>query len=195
LRADAGITLLVNNAGIGATKPLLGSDVDKMMEMISLNITAVTRLTYAAAPGFVARGAGTFINIASIVALSPETLNGVYGGTKAFVLALSQSLHHELSGKGIRVQAVLPGATATEFWDIAGLPVRNLPRAMVMSATSMVDAALAGLDQGETITIPSLPDRALWDAYESARRGMSRHLSRAVPAARYGIAAGGDRSM
>jgi short-subunit dehydrogenase len=194
LRADAGITLLVNNAGIGATKPLLGSDVDKMTEMISLNITALTRLTYAAAPGFVARGAGTFINIASIVALTPETLNGVYGGTKAFVLALSQSLQHELNGKGIRVQAVLPGATATAFWDTAGLPVRNLPRAMVMSATDMVDAALAGLDQGEIVTIPSLPNRAEWDAYEATRRGMSRQLSRAVPAPRYGIAGGGDRS-
>jgi short-subunit dehydrogenase len=195
LRADTGITLLVNNAGIGATKPLLGSNVDKMTEMISLNITAVTRLTYAAAPGFVARGTGTLINIASIVALSPETLNGVYCGTKAFVLALSQSLQHELGSKGIRVQAVLPGATATEFWDIAGLPVRNLPRSMVMSATNLVDAALAGLDQGETVTIPSLPDRAEWDAYDAARRGMSRRLSRALPAARYGSAdSGGDRS-
>jgi short-subunit dehydrogenase len=194
LRTDAGITLLVNNAGVGATKPLLRSDVDKMAEMISLNITAVTRLTYAAAPGFVARGAGSIINIASIVALSPEILNGVYGGTKAFVLAFSQSLNHELAGKGIRIQAVLPGATATEFWDIAGLPVRNLPRALVMSATTMVDAALAGLDQGEIVTIPSLPDRTEWDAYEAARRAMSRRLSSAVPAARYGIAVAADQS-
>ena len=62
------------------TAPLLGSDVDKMEDMISLNVTALTRLTYAAVPGFVARGHGTIINIASIVAISPETLNGVYGG-------------------------------------------------------------------------------------------------------------------
>ena len=96
------------------------SDVDKMDDMISLNVTALTRLTYAAVPGFVARGRGTIINIASIVAISPETLNGVYGGTKAFVLALTHSLQHELADKGVRVQAVLPGATATEFWDIAG---------------------------------------------------------------------------
>jgi short-subunit dehydrogenase len=188
LRTDADITLLVNNAGVGAAAPLLGSDVDKMAEMISLNVTALTRLTYAAAPGFVARGGGTFINIASIVAVSPETLNGVYGGSKAFVLALSQSLQHELASKGIRIQAVLPGATATEFWDIAGLPVDNLPKATVMSAANMVDAALAGLDQGEIITIPSLPDQAEWDAYEAARRAMSARLSSAVPAARYGIA-------
>ncbi len=69
--------------------PLLGSDIDKMEDMIALNVGALTRLTYAAAPGFVARGGGTFINISSIVAISPETLNGVYGATKAYVLALS----------------------------------------------------------------------------------------------------------
>src|SRR6267378_2633399 len=126
LRTNASITLLVNNAGVGAVTPLLGSDVEKMDEVIRLNVGALTRLTYAAVPGFVARGGGIIVNIASIVAISPETLNGVYGGSKAFVLALSQSLQHELAQKGVRVQAVLPGATATEFWDIAGLPVSNL---------------------------------------------------------------------
>jgi len=94
---------------------------------------------------------------------------------------------HELAGKGVRVQAVLPGATATEFWDIAGLPVRNLPTAIVMSAEDMVDAALAGLDQGEIVTIPSLPDKAEWDRFDAARRAMSGRISSAVPARRYNI--------
>jgi short-subunit dehydrogenase len=187
LRTDASITLLVNNAGVGATAPLLDSDVEKMDEMIRLNVGALTRLTYAAAPGFVARGRGTIINIASTVAISPEMLNGVYGGSKAFVLALSQSLNHELAGKGVRVQAVLPGVTATEFWDIAELPVCNLPAEIVMSAEHMVDAALAGLDQGEVVTIPSLPDKAEWDGFDAARRAMSSRLSSAVPARRYNL--------
>jgi NADP-dependent 3-hydroxy acid dehydrogenase YdfG len=104
LRGNASITLLVNNAGVGATAPLLDSDVEKMDQMIRLNVGALTRLTYAAAPGFVARGGGIIVNIASSVAISPETLNGVYGGSKAFVLALSQSLNHELAGKGVRVR-------------------------------------------------------------------------------------------
>ncbi|HEV2674271.1 MAG TPA: SDR family oxidoreductase [Aliidongia sp.] len=188
LKTDGAITLLVNNAGVGGAGPLLGSDIDKMDDMIQLNVRALTRLTYAVAPGFVARGAGTIVNIASIVAISPETLNGVYGGSKAFVLAFSQSLQHELADKGVRVQAVLPGATATEFWDIAGLPVHNLPQSIVMTAEDLVDAALAGLDQGEVVTIPALPDKAEWDAYEAARRAMSGRLSNATPAARYGIA-------
>jgi short-subunit dehydrogenase len=185
LRTDGRITLLVNNAGVGATAPLLGSDVDKMDDMITLNVGALTRLTYAAAPGFVARGGGTIINIASIVGVAPEILNGVYGGTKAFVLALSQSLHKELADKNVRIQAVLPGATATDFWGTAGLPVEHLPGEIVMRADDMVDAALAGLDQGELITIPSLPETADWQAYEAARQKLMPNLSRSVPAARY----------
>src|SRR6516225_6968793 len=194
LRTNADITLLVNNAGVGATAPLLNADVEKMDEMIRLNVGALTRLTYAATPGFVARGGGTVINISSIVAIAPEMLNGVYGGSKAFVLALSLSLHHELSEKGVRVQAVLPGATATDFWDIAGKPVHQLPAAIVMSADDMVDAALAGLDQGEIVTIPSLADNADWDRYEAARRAMFGKLSCAVPAPRYHIAANAPSS-
>jgi len=185
LRTRGDITLLVNNAGFGAAAPLLGSDIDKMEDMIELNVSALTRLTYAAVPGFVERGGGTLVNIASIVAISPETLNGVYGGTKAFVLALSQSLQHELKDKGVRVQAVLPGATATEFWGVAGVPMAHLPKEIVMTAEDMVDAALAGLDQGEQVTIPALPDLAEWDAFDAARRAMSGRLSSTAPAARY----------
>jgi hypothetical protein len=189
LRTNPDITLLVNNAGVGATAPLLNADVEKMDDMIRLNVGALTRLTYAAAPGFVARGAGTIINISSIVAISPETLNGVYGGSKAYVLAFSLSLHHELADKGVRIQAVLPGATATDFWDAAGVPLHHLPAAIVMSADDMVDAALTGLDQGEVVTIPALADKADWETYEAARRAMSGRLSSAVPAPRYSVGA------
>jgi short-subunit dehydrogenase len=185
LRTDASITLLLNNAGVGATAPLLQSDIGKMDALIALNVSVPTHLAYAVAPAFVARGTGTIINIASIVAIAPELLNGVYGASKAFVLAFSQSLHHELAGKGIRIQAVLPGATATEFWNLAGMPVANLPDGIVMSAEAMVDAALAGLDQGELVTLPSLPELADWNAFEAARAALGPNLSHALPAARY----------
>jgi uncharacterized protein len=189
LRSDNAITVLVNNAGVGAVAPLLQSDVDKMDDMIALNVTALTRLTYAAVPGLVARGGGTVINIASIVGIAPEVLNGVYGGSKAFVLAFSQSLHKELADKNVRVQAVLPGATATEFWDVAGQPVAHLPQQIVMRADAMVDAALAGLDQGELVTIPSLPEASDWQAYEAARQKLMPNLSLSSPAVRYQRAA------
>jgi short-subunit dehydrogenase len=187
LRSNTDISVLVNNAGVGATAPLIASDVDKMEDMIQLNVTAPMRLTYAAVPGFVDRGTGTIINISSIVAIAPERLNGVYGGTKAFILAFTQSLVHELAEKGIRAQAVLPGATATEFWDIAGRPIQQMPAQIVMSAEDMVDAALAGLDLGETVTIPSLPDQSEWNQYDAARRAMSPKLSSAAAAPRYNL--------
>ncbi len=185
LRTAPSITMLVNNAGLGATAPLLASDVDKMTAMIDLNVTALTRLTYAAVPAMVARGGGAVINIASIVAIAPEILNGVYGGSKAFVLAFSQSLKHELADKNIRVQCVAPGATATDFWEIAGTPIQHLPGEIVMRAEDMVDAALAGFGHGELVTIPSLPDIADWAAYEAARQKLMPNLSKQAPAARY----------
>jgi short-subunit dehydrogenase len=187
LRTDTSITLLVNNAGVGATAPLVAADVDKMVDLINLNVTALTRLTYAAVPGLVARGGGAIINIASIVGIAPEIMNGVYGASKAYVLAFTQSLKHELTDKNIRVQAVAPGATATEFWDIAGMPVEHLPGEIVMSGEDLVDAALAGFDQGELVTIPSLPDADDWNAYEAARQKMMPNLSRKEPAARYRV--------
>jgi short-subunit dehydrogenase len=191
LRDDATITVLVNNAGAAAVMPLLNSDVETMDSMIALNVTALTRLTYAAAPAFVARGAGAIINIASVVAISPETLNGVYGATKAYVLALSHSLQHELADKGIRVQAVLPGATATDLWELAGLPWQKLPAAIVMSPDNMVDAALIGFDRGEVVTIPSLQDGDEWTRFEAARRALSQRFGHSVPAPRYRISTHG----
>jgi short-subunit dehydrogenase len=184
-----GLTLLVNNAGVGATAPLLQANIASMTDLIALNVTAPTRLVYRAVPGFVARGQGAVINIASIVAVAPELLNGVYGGSKAFVLALSQSMHHELADKGIKVQAVLPGATATDFWPTAGSAVENLPKDWVMSAEDMVDASLAGFDAGELVTIPSVETTALVDGLEAARRALFPELSKSVPASRYGVKA------
>jgi short-subunit dehydrogenase len=189
LKSDPSITLLVNNAGLGAAGTLLQSDVDKMSSMISLNVTSLMRLTYAIVPSFVARRHGTIINIGSVVAITPETLNGVYGGTKAFVLAFSQNLRKELEGTGVHIQVVLPGATATDFWTISGKPVELLPKEIVMSSDDLVDAALIGLDRGEFATIPPLQDAALYDAYESAREAMVGELSHATPALRYRVAA------
>jgi short-subunit dehydrogenase len=180
------ITMLVNNAGIGSITPLLNTEVDKT-ERIALLITALTRLTYAAPPAFVARSAGTIINIASVVGISPETLNGVYGATKAYVVAFSLSLQHELADKGIRIQAELPGVTATDLWEIAGLPWQKLPASIVMSPEDMVDAALVGLDQGELVTIPGLHDGDEWTHFEAARRALSQRFGNSTPAPRYGI--------
>lgn len=194
LRSDASITMLVNNAGFGSTASLLSIDLEVLRRMIALNIAAPAGLVYAAAIAFAARGRGTIVNIASGVALAPEILNGIYGGSKAFLYALSRALHHELASHGVRVQAVLPGATATDFWETAGTPLDHLPKDIVMSAEDAVDAALAGLDQGESVTIPSLPLAADWDTFEKARAALIPKMSLAAPAARYGLISGTDAS-
>jgi short-subunit dehydrogenase len=187
LRSDSSITLLLNNAGFGATGSVLDADPDNIDRMIQLNVIALSRLTHAIAPGFAARGKGTLINISSIAALWPEILNGSYAGSKAYVVSLTQSLNHDLGPKGVQVQAVLPGATRTEFWDVAGSSANHLPQEIVMSADDLVDAALAGLDAKELITIPSLPDAADWERADAARKALGPNLSRVKPAARYGV--------
>ena len=185
LNEDPSITVLVNNAGIASTGTLLESDPDQLERMIALNITAVTRLGGAAAQAFAARKAGTIINIGSVTSLIPERFNGVYSGTKAFVLNYTQALQVELKPHGVRVQAVLPGATRTEIWERAGRAIESIPAEMLMDADEMVDAALAGLDQGEPVTIPSLPDTADWDGFTAARFKLAPNLSRNQAAARY----------
>jgi short-subunit dehydrogenase len=185
LRADAKITLLVNNAGIGPKGPLLADDIDYLDRMIAVNVTAANRLAVAAAQTFATRGSGGIINIASGVAIAPELFNGAYSGTKSFVLGLTQSLARELDGKGVTLQAVLPGLTRTELFDRVGGNVDNYPKEMVMDAADLVEAALAGFDAGELVTIPSLEDIGLWQAFETARAALGGQVSLSKPAARY----------
>jgi uncharacterized protein len=188
LRTDADITVLVNNAGIAMSGDLANADPDLLESVIRLNVLAPSRLALAAVPGFVARGRGTLINISSVTALTPERFNGVYSGTKAYVLNLSLRLQEEVARKGVRVQVVLPGATRTAIWEKAGFEIASLPPSILMDVDDMVDAALAGLDRGEAVTIPALPDMAQWEAYEAARQKMIPNLSLRSPAPRYGVA-------
>ncbi len=187
LHSDASITLLLNNAGIAVTGTLLDADIDAVERMVALNVLAPTRLAAAAAKGFAARKAGTLINIASVLALLPEMFNGTYSGTKAYLLNLTRSLQQELGPIGVRVQAVMPGATRTEIWDRARTPISHLPQDMLMDVDAMVDAALAGLDQGEAVTIPSLEAVHEWNALEDARWALGPFLSLRQPAQRYAV--------
>jgi short-subunit dehydrogenase len=188
LASDSAITAFVNNAGIASASKLLESDPDYLDQIVQINVTAFTRLAIAAASNFAKRASGLIINIGSVVALAPELLNGVYSGSKAFVQNFSTALKNELAEKGVTVQVVLPGATATPLWEKAGVNVHtDLPAEWVMSTEDMVDASLAGLDQGEFATIPALPDAADLAAYEKARLALAPNLSRRDPAPRYGV--------
>ena len=188
LRDDKSITVLVNNAGVGSVASILNGDVDAMEAMIDLNVTALTRLTYAVAPVFVSKGAGTIINISSAVGIAVEALNGVYSASKSYVLSFGHALQRDLADKGVRIQTVLPAATATEFWDVAGY-AKQKEAASTMSAEDLVDAALSGLDQGELVTIPTLHTGEDWTRWEADRRALAPKFSNAKPAPRYALAA------
>jgi short-subunit dehydrogenase len=183
LRDDAGIAMLVNNAGIAGEGPIATADPALLTKMIDLNVTAVTRLAAAVAPRFAAQGNGTIVNITSVTALMPEAFTSVYPATKAFVLAFSEALTAELAPKGVRIQAVLPGITRTAIWEKESLA--GIPPEMIMEVDEMVDAALAGLDLGEAVTIPALPDIADWDGFVATRTALRPGLSLAHAAKRY----------
>ncbi|MGO4624505.1 SDR family NAD(P)-dependent oxidoreductase [Ensifer sp. 2YAB10] len=187
LREDDRIGVLVNNAGTSIPRGFLQQKGEDISKLISLNITAVTRLAHAAAPRFAERGEGAIINIASVVGLAPEMGSTVYGATKAFVLFLSQGLNVELAQKGIYVQVVLPAATRTEIWDHAGVDVETL--AGVMEVGDLVDAALVGFDRRELVTIPPLPDAEQWNTLDAARQAMLPNFGQSEPAERYRSAA------
>jgi short-subunit dehydrogenase len=183
LRDDKRIGLLINNAGAAAAGGFADPDLEVQDRLIRLNVTAVTRLAGAVVPRFLGEGAGAIVNIASVLAVAPEVLPGIYAATKAFVLTFSQSLQAELGPRGLYVQAVLPAATRTEIWARSGRDVDAI--AGVMEVGELVDAALVGFDRREAITIPPLPDAGQWDSFAAARLAMLPNFRQEHPAARY----------
>jgi uncharacterized protein len=187
LRQDDRISILVNNAGTTLAGGFADHSPDEIARLVNLNATAPICLAAAVAPRFVKAGHGAIINVGSVIGLAPEYGSTIYGATKAFVLFLSQSLHFELGPKGVYVQAVLPAVTRTEIWEHAGKDVNKLPA--VMEVGELVDAALAGFDRRETVTIPPLPDATQWTEFEAARKAMFPNFSQAHAAERYRNAA------
>jgi short-subunit dehydrogenase len=185
LATDSAVTMLVNNAGIALNGGLLENGPDSLRRIIAVNITAPTLLAHSAGNAFIGRGRGAIVNISSVLALAPEMLDGVYSGTKAYLLNLSLGLAATAKAAGVHVQAVLPGATRTDIWQHTGMNPDELLPGMVMDVNDLVDAALLGLDRGETVTIPPLHDETLWTAYDAARAALAPHLSRKDVAPRY----------
>jgi short-subunit dehydrogenase len=183
LRDDARIDILINNAGMAQSGCFVQQTTESIDRLITLNTTALTRLAAAVAPRFVQAGAGSIVNIGSVVGFAPEFGMSIYGATKAFVLFLSQGLSLELAAKGVYVQAVLPAATRTEIWERAGIDVNSLTD--VMDVGELVDAALVGFDRRELVTIPPLHAAERWDALDGARQRLLADIRQAHAADRY----------
>lgn len=185
LETDASITLLVNSAGLIGGGPLSAGKLDELTSMLSINVVALTRLAAVAAKAFAARKSGKIVNLASAMAFIETPNTAAYGASKAYVLNLSLALDLDLKPQGVQVQAVLPGYTRTPM--ISG--GAGLPDEAVMDVDALVDAALAGLDAGEVVTIPSLEPVEKYEAWADQRLALRPHLSLSTPASRYTAAA------
>ena len=183
LNSNPQIDILINNAGAGLISDFAATDMAAMNNLIEINVLVPTALASAVITTMVERGNGSIINIASGLALAPEYSHGIYAATKSYVLTLSQSLSAEVSSKGVYIQAVLPAATRTEIFERAGGDITQVPD--VMEVEDMVDAALAGFDRKELVTMPSLHNISLWERFEQACGMLAQGFSSAKPAPRY----------
>ena len=147
------IELLVNNAGFGVVGEVDSADIDRLLQLIRLNISALTELTYRILPGMLERGHGAILNVSSLSAFQPVAYMGVYAASKAFVLHLSEALHCELYDRGITVTAVCPGVTRTSFFDIAGAP-GWLQNHSSLAVEPVVKLALNALARRQQCVIP-----------------------------------------
>ncbi len=145
---DIRIDTLINNAGFGMRGDFVDADPARVAAMIQLNVTTLVALTHAFLPALVASGRGALVNIASVVAYQPTPHMAVYGASKAFVLSFTEAVAYETRASGLRVLAVSPGATATEFFEIA--QAEDMARGRVQTPAQVVATALRALDRRHT---------------------------------------------
>jgi short-subunit dehydrogenase len=174
------VDLLVNNAGVGDTGRFSEEKLDRALQMIDLNVRAVVELTRRFLPAMVARQAGRIVNVASTAAFQPVPFLNVYAATKAFVLSFTESLATELEGTGVRVQALCPGLTATEFQEVAGTDKVAFNRSPAMTAEQVAAASLAALDRGRMTVVPGLRNRFLIGLQRFVPRGVVRSIAAAM---------------
>jgi hypothetical protein len=180
------IDLLVNNAGFGLYAPVAQTDPEVLDAMVQLNVLAVMQLTRAALPGMLERHAGTIINVASGLAFDPAPTRATYSGTKAFVVNFTRAVHQEVRDQGVRLQALIPGLIRTEFHDHSGTDVDSVPASWLMDPADLAAASLDGLELGEIVCVPALPDPEQVATALTRLSDVTRTLvMNGTPAARY----------
>jgi hypothetical protein len=155
------LAFLVNNAGFGTPGSFVENDIRSQEAMIRVHVNAAVRLTRAALPGMLARNSGAIVNVASLMAFYPLPGSATYAATKAYLKVFTEALHEELMGTGVRVQALCPGFTRTEFQDANHISQRRVPEFAWMTAESVVAQSLRDLDNGRVISVPGLGYRLL----------------------------------
>lgn len=174
---DRPIDILVNNAGFGVGHSFRRGSVDEEERLLDVHVRAVLRLTHAVLPGMVLRGKGSVINVSSVAAFVPR---GTYSAAKAWVVAFSESVAAELHGTGVRCMALCPGFTHTEFHERAEIDPKDIPGWMWLNAPDVVDAAIADLRKGLTVSIPGAKYKVMIGANRLVPRRLSTRISRGV---------------
>jgi short-subunit dehydrogenase len=177
---EAPVDLLVNNAGFGTHGRFHELELAPELRQIDLNVVALVRLCHAAAGRMAAAGSGTILNISSIAGASPGASLATYAATKAFVTSFTDSLHEELQPHGVRVCAVLPGLTRTEFHERSGYHPSGLPDLVWQSAEAVAAEALAAAARNQAVAVTGWPNRVAMAATRFLPRGVARRAARAV---------------
>jgi uncharacterized protein len=156
LAAANELTLLVNNAGFGIRGLFQESDLARQEEMHRLHVIATLRLTHAALGGMAARGRGAIVNVSSVAAFSQSPWNTTYSATKTWMNSFTEALAVELQtlGSPVKLQALCPGFTVTEFHDVMGVSRTIVPEGWWLTSEHVVDDSLRGLEQNTLIVIP-----------------------------------------
>jgi short-subunit dehydrogenase len=173
------VDTLINNAGFGLAGRFATLPAERQTAMVDLNVRLLTELCRLCVPGMVERRQGGILNVASTAAFQAGPNMAVYYATKAFVLSLTEALHHELKGTGVKVSALCPGPTVTEFFEVAGAANSRLAR-MGADAQSVVRAGLKGLDRNRAIVIPGVANRVGAQAGRILPRAAMRRIIAAI---------------
>ena len=150
------VQTLINNAGFGLKGRFDELSLARQLEMIDLNIRALTNLSYVVINDMVLKGGGAILNVASTAAFQPGPNMAVYFATKAFVLSFSEALHEEWKARNIRVSALCPGPTKTEFGAVAGFGDKGALNRFAADSVSVVRAGLEGLEKNRAVVVPGL---------------------------------------